>query len=164
MRLCVEFRRGAKGFTLLELLIVLALIGIASGFAVASVDKLAQKMEERKWQDRTRQALIALRNRASRTGVNVTAVVDVDPAQIRQLEGAESVAVLKLPAGFKYELVSPLVTTRVDLKLKAKMYFFADGAMDGPTFNLVSPQGRRYEFKLTKYTGQVRGRLSDTVP
>lgn len=163
MRLRVEFGRGPKGFTLLELLIVLALIGIASGFAVASVDRLALKMEERKWQDKTRQTLIALRNRASKTGAVVTAVIAVDPAEIRQLEGAESVAVLKLPVGFKYELIKPLVTTQADLKLKAEMYFFADGAMDGPAFNLVSPQGRRYEFKLTKYTGQVRGRLSDAV-
>ena len=163
MRLRVQFGRGAKGFTLLELLIVLALIGIASGFAVASVDKLAMKMEEKKWQDRTRHALIALRNRASRSGVIVTALVVVDPAEIRQLDGGESVVLLKLPVGFKYELVTPLVTSKADLKQKAEIYFFADGAMDGPTFNLVSPQGRRYEFKLTKHTGQVRGRLSDMV-
>ena len=156
-------RRGINGFTLLELLIVLALIGIASGFAVASVDKLATRMDERRWQDRTRQTLQAMRNKAIRTGATVVAVVAVDAAEIRQLNDGGSELLLKLPTNFKYELVSALGDTKAALERKAVIYFFADGAMDGQTFDLISPQGRRYEFKLAKHTGQVRGRLGDAV-
>ena len=163
MPLFMGLRRGANGFTLLELLIVLALIGIASGFAVASVDKLATRMDERRWQDRTRQTLQAMRNKAIRNGVTVAVEVAVDAAEIRQLNEVGSELLLKLPTNFKYELVSAPGETKAALERKAVIYFFADGAMDGQTFDLVSPQGRRYELKFAKHTGQVRGRLSDAV-
>ena len=159
----IGLRRGINGFTLLELLIVLSLIGIASGFAVASVDKLATRMDERRWQDRTRQTLQAMRNKAIRTGATVVVVVAVDAAAIRQLDDGGSELLLKLPTNFKYELVSAPSDTKAALERKAVIYFFADGAMDGQIFDLISPQGRRYEFKLAKHTGQVRGRLGDAV-
>lgn len=163
MPLCVDVRRRVNGFTLLELLIVLALIGIASGFAVASVDKLAVKMDERRWEDRTRQALLTLRNRSIRAGVTVSAEIAFDAAEIRQLSGAESLLLLRLPANFRFEVASASGSTNAATEHKAILYFFPDGAMDGQAFDLISPQGRRYEFKLAKHTGQVRGRLSDAV-
>ena len=151
-------RRVSIGFTLLELLIVLALIGIASGFAVASVDKLAIKMDERRWEDRTRQALVSLRNKAMRTGVTQAAEVVVDAAEIRQFNAEQTVVLLKLPANFRYEVASTPNSTIANAGPKATLYFFADGAMDGQAFDLISSQGRRFEFKLTKHTGQVYGR------
>ena len=158
MALDVGLRRGSIGFTLLELLIVLALIGIASGFAVASVDKLAMKMDERRWEDRTRQALVSLRNKAMRAGVTLAAEVVVDAAEIRQFNAEQTVVLLKLPPNFKYEVASTPNNAAADTGSKALLYFFADGAMDGQAFDLVSSQGRRFEFKLAKHTGQVHGR------
>ena len=152
-------RRVSIGFTLLELLIVLALIGIASGFAVASVDKLAIKMDERRWEDRTRQALVSLRNKAMRTGVTMAAEVAFDAAEIRQFNAERTVVLLRLPANYSYELASAPNGATAASEAKAVLYFFADGAMDGRAFDLVSSHGRRFEFKLAKHTGQVRGSL-----
>ena len=155
----LQFRLPGKdlGFTLLELLIVLALIGIALGFSVASIDKLAVRIDERRSEDRTRQVLSGLRNRAVRTGVTIKALVVFNPAEIQQLEGKDSVSLLKLPDGFRYVSGSAQGSEGSQEK-SVDLHFFADGAIDGLGFDLLSPQGKRYGYVLPRHTGQILGR------
>ena len=67
-----------SGFTLIELLLVLVLVGVGSGLAIVSVDKLAGRVDERRWLDRTQQELRRLRNRAVLGGLPIRAIVRFD--------------------------------------------------------------------------------------
>jgi prepilin-type N-terminal cleavage/methylation domain-containing protein len=161
MSLLIDRRRSISGFTLLELLIVLALIGIASGLVVASVDKLSSRIDERRWEDRTRHILLALRAQAMSSGQTVSAVVSVSPSEIRQMGNGDRAMSMKLPSNFSFELSGNVRSAMPLSSTSFTLYFFPDGAMDGLSFDLISPSGMRHRFKLAKHTGRVLEGLGD---
>lgn len=139
--------RRAAGFTLLELLLVLTLIGIGTGLAVVSIDRLASRNEERQWMDRTLQELRRLRNQAVLQGRPVQATVDF--AQARIDSGAGNTLALPEP----YQL-RPLTDEDPPLQ-RLNLVFFPDGSVQEARFALVPPKGPAQEFHLTRVSGRI---------
>lgn len=123
-----------KGFTLLELLVVLALIGIASAFAVAAVDRIAGRMNERRWADQTLQALMKLRNKAVIERKTITVPLE---------------NLVKLPPDFHF------ATTHPTDRIPDTLYFYPDGTMDEAQFDLVMPHEGRKRYYLKRFTGKI---------
>ncbi len=130
-RLQKGLQRGEKGFTLLELLVVLALIALAVTLAVASVDRIAGRMNERRWADQTLHALLKLRNKA---------MIE------RQAVTVPLAGLLTLPPDFQLDKVSDSADT---------LYFYPDGTMDEAQFDLVMPREGRRRYRLRRFTGQI---------
>lgn len=128
------FKAGNKGFTLLELLVVLTLIAIASAFAVAAVDRIAGRMNERRWADQTLQALLKLRNKA--VIERQTLVIPLED-------------LVKLPSDFHFD------KTNVTDQAPSTLYFYSDGTMDEAQFDLVMPNEGRKRYYLKRFTGKI---------
>ena len=122
-----------RGFTLLELLVVLVLIALAVSLAVASVDRIAGRMNERRWADQTLHALMKLRNQA---------MVQRKPVTVPLAD------LLALPPEFRLDKVSE--TSNADT-----LYFYPDGTMDEAQFDLVMPREGRRRYRLKRFTGQI---------
>ena len=123
-----------RGFTLLELLVVLVLIALAVSLAVASVDRIAGRMNERRWADQTLHALMKLRNQA---------MVQRKPVTV-PLSG-----LLVLPPEFRLDKVSETSGSTDTL------YFYPDGTMDEAQFDLVMPREGRRRYTLRRFTGRI---------
>ena len=139
----------ATGFTLLELLLVLVLIGIGTSLAIVSVDRLAERVQEKRWVDRTQQVLHRLRNKAVLGGTPVQAFV-------RFAEGTLSSrgqTLLQLPKGFQWQTAAPDAPHGIENVLP--LVFFPDGTMQDARFILETPSGLRQEFHLERISGRI---------
>ncbi len=145
--------RHGRGFTLLELLIVLALIAIAVTLAIASVDQLAGRVAERRWSDLTQQTLTRLRNQAVMGGAVIKAVVDFKNGEIA-LVAEDARQVLTLPERYQFIPVAgdaPVAPVNFTLPL----YFFPDGTMEEAVFDLRLPTQGVRRYRLSRYTGKI---------
>lgn len=154
-------RQCSRGFTLLELLLVLALIAIGSVFAIASVDRLAGRLDERRWADVTQQALTKLRNQAVLRGELVTASLDLDAGRVTQEQGDEVLQLLVLPPAYHFAMPPSTADTPSALPL----YFYPDGTMDEAIFDLVLPSDGRRRYHLQRFTGKIaRSLVTEMAP
>ena len=151
---CKLRRDSSLGFTLLELLIVLALIAIASVFSIAAVDRLAGRVQERRWSDLTQQSLAKLRNKAVMGGMVVSAEVDFEGGQLVQGTGDAQDRLLVLPTSFRF-LPTTAVASGNTTPGKLALYFYPDGTMDDVMFDLVLPSEGRRRFHLMRFTGKI---------
>lgn len=138
-------RMAAGGFSLLELLLVLVLVGIGTGLAIASVDRLSSRMQERQWLDRTQQQLQRLRNKAVLGGRPVTATLDFESGTLSSTAAAS----LALPAGYAWQ-PGP---GQGDKPLR--LVFLPDGTMYQAAFFMQTPSGERAQFRLQAISGRI---------
>lgn len=142
-------KRAAAGFTLLELLLVLVLVGIGTGLAIASVDRLSARMQERQWLDRTQQQLKRLRNKAVLGGQPITGVLDFDRGTL----AGPGMAALTLPPGYHWRSVPE---AELDEGATLELRFLPDGTLRRDTaFALLTPSGQRQEFHLRALSGRI---------
>lgn len=140
-----------RGFTLIELLLVLTLIGIGSAIAIASVDRLASRSDERRWQDRTFQELKRLRNKAVLGGSTVNALLHLESGRI----STSSSILLQLPDQYRFEIPPTLKATTTSDEKTLPLAFYSDGTMQEATFILVVPSGLQQQFHLEKISGRI---------
>ena len=115
-------RRAAAraAFTLLELLVVMALLGIATLLATGGAEPILRAARERGWIDRLQAELIRTRSYARASGA--VAIVSFVPEQeaIRFVTGPRT-RLLALPDGFRFE-----TATGAGEQVQT-MVFFPDG-------------------------------------
>lgn len=158
-------RQCSRGFTLLELLLVLVLIAIGSVFAIASVDRLAGRLDERRWADVTQQTLTKLRNQAVLRGELVTANLDMDAGKILQDQGDEVVQLLVLPHAYHFAMPVGAAGAAVETVSQLPLYFYPDGTMDEAIFDLVLPSDGRRRYHLQRFTGKIaRSLVTEMAP
>ena len=140
------------GFTLIELLLVLVLVGVGTGLAIVSVDRLAGRVEERRWLDRTLQELKRLRNKAVLSGAPVQATVNFANATISTHAGIT----LRLPKNYRLSPVTDIRSPGVSAPpTQISLLFFPDGTMQEATFMIATPGALRQQFHLAAVSGRI---------
>jgi len=152
---CKQMRKYAAGFTLLELLIVLALVGLGAVFAIASVDRLASRLDERRWSDLTQQSLTKLRNKAVMSGTTVKAAIDYESGELLQIGTGEPEKIMVLPLRFHFIPPSHVSWVEGVLIRRTALYFYPDGTFDEAIFDLVMPSEGRRRYRLARFTGMI---------
>lgn len=141
------------GFTLLELLLVLVLVGIASVFAIASVDRLALRLDQRRWFDLTQQALYRLRNQALLGGAPVTALLDFDQGLLLAAGAADQPPLLALPEHFHF--LPDTTGTQPPDGSRLALTFLPDGSAFEAAFRLSAPSNEQRRYRLLRVTGKI---------
>ena len=125
-------RKRRAGFTLLELLVVMALIALAMGMVAPAASRWIAAVRERGWHDDLRTALAALPLQTFHQG----AALSLDAEAIRAL-------VPELPAD-------------VGLKLSAPLRYAPNGSAQGGTVSVIRPDGSIGEvWTVAPLTGRV---------
>lgn len=144
----------ARGFTLLELLLVLVLIGIGTGLAIVAVDQMAMRANERHWVDRTQLELKRLRNKAVLGGTTVQAWVDFKRQGIfLQVAAKEQRPVLELPSRYQFRPVAAGANASAVSGLP--LVFYPDGSLSEAQFLIRTPTGMQQIFHLAKISGRI---------
>lgn len=155
MTRCKQKCKHSAGFTLLELLIVLVLVGLGSAFAIASVDRLASRIDERRWADLTQRSLTKLRNKAVMSGMTINAIINFDGGELLQVGAGETEKIMALPKRFHF--IPPNLESWIDdVPIRQmSLYFYPDGTFDDAVFDLLMPSEGRRRYRLARFTGKI---------
>lgn len=126
----MEHLAKASGFTLVEILVVLVVIGLIAGVAMPNLVRMIQSAERASQRDSLLGEIAGLGYQAYLTGRPFTLGV----APVAE-GGGDPQPPLQIPAGWQLEIPQPIV------------YGF-NGVCSGGTVTLVSPDNRRETFQL----------------
>ncbi len=160
--------QAIRGFSLLELLLVLVLIGIGTSLGVASVDRLAGRAQEQRVTDQLLQELRRLRNRAILSRNTVEADLDYEKGQLvsrPERLGQTLPILMEVPTGYHLTPASTVRAKqgRTDADGRITLRFYPDGSMDDARFTLTTPSGSEQLFSLNRLTGRIDRQLRSST-
>lgn len=125
--------RMSRGFTLLEILVVMAIAGLLAGVVLPQLRTIAQSVEIASQRTEVKSAIESLGYRAYATGKAVT-LADIDPDRGRS-NGASAPPAIALPTGWQVRAQQPV-------------YYSASGVCSGGKIEIVDPARGREAFRL----------------
>lgn len=147
-RVAAPGRRAAAGFTLLEMIIVLVILGLVVGLVLARGPAGSRSLEVRAVASDVAQSLRGARARAIAHNENVRLVVDLTNRSYA-VDGGRAHT---LPAGMGLSVIA--VTQETAGKRFAAIRFAPDGSSTGGTVEL-SEGARRVQIGVDWLTGRV---------
>jgi prepilin-type N-terminal cleavage/methylation domain-containing protein len=151
------FSEKSRGFTLLEMLLVLAVVSLGLGLAITSTDRLAQRMGEKYWADKTLQTLKKMRHTSIIKGDPVTLFVNFEQGTISD----KNTVIIEIPSGFDLLPTTNISNDTGNTVLTLK--FWPDGTLNSAHFILKTPSGDRQNFRLEKISGRIE-RFQSATP
>ena len=153
------------GFTLIELMLVLVLIGIGTALGAAAVDRLAGRVTELHTLDQVQQNLIRLRNKAVLGRAVVEALVDFEHQRFALVTPAPTPSSTRsslatLPEGYSWAPLPAVqrsgpLTLREPTTASLLLRFYPDGTTDSAQFMVVTPSGSEQIFRIAGVTGRI---------
>ena len=144
--------RAQSGFTLFELLVVMALLGVATLLATGGAEPMLRAAREQSWIERLQAELIRARSRARASGT--VSVVSFVPRQREiHFESGSNTRRLALPAGFQFE--SALDAAAGEQARTETLLFFPDGTASGLELTLTSAARRAARLRVVAVTGKI---------
>jgi general secretion pathway protein H len=144
---------GERGFALIEMLCVLAVIGLLAAIILPAIPRATTRAKLESYAVETAALLKADRNAALRRQVQVTTQID---AEARSIRSGVTGRVIRLPSDVSLEAM--LATRCADRNAGRSIDFFPSGMSCGGVIALVRP-GMGYEVRVNWLTGGV-----DIVP
>ena len=153
-------RCAERGFTLVELLIVLVVIGVMAALAVSNFSHFVSQSQEKHVLDDTVRELNRLRNKAILGRRLLRADLRFGSGEIVQIERAGNTTLVALPKDFSFEKS----VQRTDLNPTSdavaegdelSILFHPDGSANEVRFDLLTPHGRRYAVRISGLTGRI---------
>jgi general secretion pathway protein H len=148
-----ERRKGEQGFALIEILCVLAILGMLAAIILPAIPRATTRAKLESYAVETAALLKADRNSALRKQVQVTTQVNAPQRLIRSGVTGQTI---RLPADVSLNAV--LATRCADRVAGRSIDFFPSGMSCGGAITLARP-GIRYEVRVNWLTGGV-----DIVP
>jgi general secretion pathway protein H len=144
---------GERGFALIEMLCVLAVIGLLAAIILPAIPRATTRAKLESYAVETAALLKADRNAALRRQVQVTTQID---AEARSIRSGVTGRVIRLPSDVSLEAM--LAARCADRNAGRSIDFFPSGMSCGGVIALVRP-GMGYEVRVNWLTGGV-----DIVP
>jgi general secretion pathway protein H len=144
---------GEQGFALIEMLCVLAIIGLLAAIILPAIPRATTRAKLESYAVQTAALLKADRNAALRRRVQVTTQID---AETRSIRSGVSGRVIRLPSDVSLDAM--LASRCADRNAGRSIDFFPSGMSCGGVIALARP-GMGYEVRVNWLTGGV-----DIVP
>ncbi|WP_234894171.1 prepilin-type N-terminal cleavage/methylation domain-containing protein [Sinorhizobium fredii] len=146
----VHWRRETAGFTLVEMLVVLAVVAAATGVSFLGVRAIRAVNSPDAFAHRIGESLVALRYRALNTGRAQSARFDVQRKRMVAAVGGSEVI---LPA--EYSLVVTAGKEAVERDLGSSITFLPDGSSSGVEISISDLRGNDAKLRVNWLTGLV---------
>ena len=144
-----ETRRGEAGFALIEILCVLAIIGMLAAIILPAIPRTTTRARLESYAVQTAALLKADRNAALRRHIQVATQVD---AASRSIRSGVTGRVVRLPDDVSVDAI--LASRCADRNAGRSIDFFPSGMSCGGTIALVRP-GMGFEVRVNWLTGGV---------
>jgi len=150
---CAERGKAEQGFALIEILCVLAIIGLLAAIILPAIPRATTRAKLESYAVETAALLKADRNAALRRQIQVTTQID---AAARSIRSGVTGRIIRLPNDVSIDAM--LASRCADRNAGRSIDFFPSGMSCGGTIALTRP-GMGYEIRVNWLTGGV-----DIVP
>lgn len=140
----------ARGFTLVELLVVLGIAGLLIALAPTAYDRARQAAEYRSTIRHLGADLRAARLSAQTTGAWVAVAFDLAH---RQYQAGPASLRRTIPSDLQLRVIT--AEGLVQSAEAASLYFFPDGGSTGGSIEIIRPNGAGTRWRIDWLTGQV---------
>jgi general secretion pathway protein H len=148
-----EYGGGEQGFALIEILCVLAIIGLLAAIILPAIPRATTRAKLESFAVQTAALLKADRNAALRRQIQVTTLID---AAARSIRSGATGRIIRLPDDVSLDAI--LATRCADQNAGRSIDFFPSGMSCGGVLALARP-GMGFEVRVNWLTGGV-----DIVP
>lgn len=152
MRTSIAGNKRQAGFTLVELLVVMVIVGLSVTFVATAFDRTLVVAQEKQWVEKTLRELNRIKVKAILTGRMQQVVVDFSVGNLRLLDGAGEHEILSLPEKYLYKSAQPEGGVEEE---GLRIVFFPDGSATETRFDLSAPKTGLSHFRVRGLTGQV---------
>jgi prepilin-type N-terminal cleavage/methylation domain-containing protein len=150
------------GFTLVELLVVMFIIGLMTAFAVSRFDLLLTRSQEKQWAEKTVRELTRLRQKAILTNRSVAAQVRFDTGELASTVRGQTTILVQLPKDFSFlpdatPGKNPVAGSGDDSSADTMLHidFYPDGSASESHFDLQTPKIGRFHISVHGLTGRI---------
>ena len=140
--------RDSRGFTLLEMLVVMVLLGIATLIATGGAESILRTSKERSWIYRLQAELVKARSYSRTSGIVAVVSFLPEEGEIRFARGSQ-VSRLPLPAGFHLDSDSDSSIERPTL------LFFPDGTASEMEIVFTGGASATTRLRVAGVTGKI---------
>ncbi len=150
MRTSIAGSERQAGFTLAELLVVMAIVGLSAVLVATSLDRTLVVAQEKNWVEKTLRELNRVKVKAILTGRKQQVMLDFSAGAMRLTDGIVEQELLGLPAKYVFKGIG--ADGEQD---SLYIIFFPDGSATESRFDLIAPKTGRSSFRVRGLTGQV---------
>lgn len=150
MRTSIAGNKRQAGFTLVELLVVMVIVGLSATFVATAFDRTLVVAQEKQWVEKTLRELNRIKVKAILTGRMQNVILDFSVGNMRLMDGMVEHELLSLPEKYAYAGINP-----DDQEEGLRIVFFPDGSATETRFDLIAPKTGRSHFRVRGLTGQV---------
>lgn len=142
--------RRQAGFTLAELLVVMAIVGLSAALVATTFERTLTVAQEKNWTEKTLRELNRVKVKAILTGRKQQVSLDYLTGSMRATDGVAERVLLSLPSKYAYKGINPEGEEE-----GLNIIFFPDGSATESRFDLIAPKSGRSSFRVRGLTGQV---------
>jgi prepilin-type N-terminal cleavage/methylation domain-containing protein len=145
-----------RGFTLFELLVVMALLGVATLIATGGAEPIVRAARERGWIDRLHAELVRTRSYSRASGTVTVASFVPGQEEIRFVTGSRT-RLLALPDGFRFGSRFETATgggEQAQTQTQT-LVFFPDGTASDLELIVTGSAGRTTRLRVVGATGKI---------
>ncbi|MBZ0143300.1 MAG: prepilin-type N-terminal cleavage/methylation domain-containing protein [Rhodocyclaceae bacterium] len=148
-------RSRQAGFTLVELLIVLVIIGVSTALVATSFGHMLSSGKDKHWVDKTVYVLNRLRVKAILSGRAQIAEIEYATGTIRAADSPPEASLLRLPEKYEFKDLNAAALLSDESEGGLKITFYPDGSATEARFALVMPNAGWHGFHVRGLTGQI---------
>lgn len=150
-----DFRRGQRGFTLLELVVVLALLGLLMGLVLPQMQRVISRQRERANLRQMTSVLRLARSQATTSRQRIRVFVNKETGRYWMERSNRKGALTGMRLG-DVHLVWQDASRR-----QGYIAFYGDGSSSGGKLAMVDSAGRNYTLEVEIITGKVSLKIGE---
>jgi prepilin-type N-terminal cleavage/methylation domain-containing protein len=144
-----------RGFTLVELLIVMTIAGLSLSLVATAFSRIVGASQDKQWVEKTLRELNRVRVKAVLSGKTQHVELDFATGSLRRRDGMLQTELLSLPENYAFERQATERPAGDGAEENLQILYYPDGSATESRFDILMPGKGRAAVRVRGLTGQA---------